>query len=129
MLLLGFGTFLAEQVGWAPDPSPLLARGLRAGQLSGPLQLSAWALEGLALTALFLLLRGRSTRRWLEGLSAGLAAWIFRGPVALLALASVAELPRAPFWESARLALVLYPAVGLALALLAGATLERDGSP
>jgi len=118
-MLLGVGQFLAERGGLAPDPSPFLALGIARARLPGHLVLGGWLLETLGLVALYLLVRGRSGRWWLDGLATGLVAWIFRGPLAVLSALALAELPRRPFWEAARLTLLLYPAAGLLLAAVA----------
>jgi hypothetical protein len=119
VLVLALAAFGAETLGWAPDLEPLAALGL-ARTAPRPLALRALALlfEGLALVAFFLLVEGRSGSRVVDGLVAGLAAWLFRGPLLVLAVAELSRLPTAPFWELARLSLVALPVAGVAVALV-----------
>ena len=134
MLVLGLVPGAARILGAAPDLAPLAARGVaRAAALSTGVRLLALAFEATALVALFLLVR-RQRRRpigsLLDGLASGLAAWLFRGPVLVLAVAELTRLPTDPFWQAARLDLVALPAAGLAIGLLAHATgLGRGGDP
>lgn len=79
----------------------------------------SWILESLALTVLFLLARGRSPSWWLDGLLAGWLAWLFRGPLVILAVASFAGAGLLPWRQLAVGWWVLYSICGLVLALLA----------
>jgi len=122
LLVLALVAFAADSLGLAPDLAPLAARGVAASEgLPRGLSAAALAFEATALTALYLLLEGRFGRWWLDGLAAGLAAWLFRGPILVLAVAAIVRLPTAPFWEAARVALLADPAATLALAALARA--------
>ena len=49
----------------------------------------------------------------------GLAAWLFRGPLLVLAVATLTRLPVAPFWQLARVSLVALPAAGLVVGAIA----------
>jgi hypothetical protein len=103
-----------------PDSAPLAGRGVaRAVPLPPGLQLAGVAFEAVALVALFLLIEGRSGSPLLDGVSAGLAAWLFRGPLLVLAIATLTRLPTAPFWQLARVELVALPAAGLVVGAVA----------
>lgn len=124
LLVFALGTATLGALGLTPDDTPLAARGVaRPEGLPVALEWQAWAFESLALLALFLLVRGRQASWWIDGLATGAAAWIFRGPLLVLGVASLTRLPIAPFWELARAAFVLDIVAGLALALLARKTL------
>jgi hypothetical protein len=130
LLILALGGSLLEAAGWGPDLSPLAARGV-ARPDGAPLRLALASalLEATALVALTLLLAGRTARWWSDGLACGLVAWIFRGPLLVLAVAALTRLPVAPFATLARGALALDLAAALALAALARATLAAPESP
>jgi len=129
VLVLALAAAGAELAGFAPDTSPLAARGVaRPEALPRPHAVAALLFEGVALVALFLLLEGRSGAWWLDGVVCGLAAWLFRGPLLVLTVAALTRLPTEPFWQVARLALVAEPAAGLAIAALARAG-KRSPAP
>lgn len=122
VLVLALAAVGADLVGYGPDPAKLTAAGVaRPEGLPRFYQAAALLFEAIALTALFLLLDGRSGLWWLDGIATGLAAWLFRGPLLVLTIAALTRLPTEPFWQVARLALVAEPAAGLALAALARA--------
>lgn len=126
VLVLALATFAADSAGLGPDLAPLEARGL-ANSAGLPRGVGAAALvfEGIALAALYLLIEGRFDRWWLDGLAAGLAAWLFRGPILVLAVAALVRVPTAPIWEMARVALFADPAATLAVAALARTSRPR----
>lgn len=125
VLLMAVFTFGAEALGWTPATDALAQRGLlRTAPFPAQVQLGIWVLEAMALTGLFLLVRGRAGARWLDGLVTAAVAWVFRGPLMVLTLAQLTRLPREPFWSHTVHWAVLYGACGLALAALAG-RLER----
>ncbi|MEO7794454.1 MAG: hypothetical protein ABIV06_06730 [Thermoanaerobaculia bacterium] len=127
LLVFALGSAVLAYCGLAPDLAPLAAHGsARAEGLPATVQWAAWAFEALALLALFLLVWGRTRRWWLDGLAAGTAAWTFRGPLLVIAVASLTRLPVAPFWQLARGALVLDLVAALALGLLAQSTLGAE---
>lgn len=127
LLVFALGTAALDLLGLAPDLAPLAARGIaRPEGLPGTIRLATWALEGVALLALFLLLWGRTPRWWLDGLAAGASAWTFRGPLLVLAVAGLTRLPVGPFWQLARGAFVVDLVAALALALLARFTLGDE---
>jgi hypothetical protein len=122
VLVLALAAVGADLVGYGPDLARLTAAGVaRPEGLPRLHQAAALLFEAIALTALFLLLDGRSGLWWLDGIATGLAAWLFRGPLLVLTIAALTRLPTEPFWQVARLALVAEPAAGLALAALARA--------
>lgn len=122
VLVLALAAVGADLVGYGPDLTKLTAAGVaRPEGLPRIYQAAALLFEAIALTALFLLLDGRSGLWWLDGIATGLAAWLFRGPLLVLTIAALTRLPTEPFWQVARLALVAEPAAGLALAALARA--------
>ena len=127
LLVFALGTAALTACGLAPDLAPLAARGVaRPEGLPATIRWATWGFEGLALLALFLLVRGHTPRWWLDGLAAGAAAWTFRGPLLVLAVAGLTRLPVAPFWQLARGALLLDLVAALALARLAHRTLGDE---
>lgn len=117
LLLMGLFTFVLEHLGLAVDAAPLARLGLdRATPLPGRLVLGGWLLESMGLTALFLLVQGRSGLWLLDGLVAGWIAWIFRGPVLVLTLLDFTRLPKQPWWSLSLRWFVLYSCCGLLLA-------------
>jgi hypothetical protein len=120
----------ALALGFAPDAAPLAARGVaRPEPLAPALQAAIVAFEALALVALFLLVEGRSGSPLLDGLAAGVAAWLFRGPLLVAQIALFTRLPIAPFWQSARVALVALPVAGLAVGCVARLQRPANGRP
>lgn len=115
----------AIALGFGPDLAPLAARAVaRVEPLAPLLQAAIVAFEAVALVALYLLVEGRSGSPLLDGLVAGTAAWLFRGPLLVASVAVMTRLPIAPFWEAARIDLVALPAAGLAIGALAGIQLR-----
>lgn len=109
LLALVAGThFGVVALGWAP-PSGLPARTLFGG----------WLLEASGLTALFLLIQARGLPKWAAGLGAAWTAWIFRGPVLLVTVASASRVPPTTWWKLVLVWFALYTLCGLALAALA----------
>lgn len=106
----------------APSTGSLARLGLERSEAL-PLKLSAggWLIESLALTALFLLVQGRSGAWWMDGLVAAAIAWVFRGPVLVLSIVSLSRLDTDPWWPMSLRWLVLYAFCGLVLASVARA--------
>jgi hypothetical protein len=127
LLVLSLGAALLDAAGLGPELAPLAARGV-ARPDGAPLRLALAArlLEATALTALTLLLFRRTAHWWSDALACGLVAWIFRGPLLVLAVASLTRLPTAPFGELARGALALDLLTALLLAALARRTLPAE---
>lgn len=120
LLVLAAVAASATALDLGPDRAPLAARGVaRAAPLPPGLQIAGMLFEAVALVALFLLVEGRSGSALLDGLAAGLAAWLFRGPLLVLAVATLTRLPTAPFWQLARVGFVALPAAGLAIGAVA----------
>jgi hypothetical protein len=113
----------ASAMGLAPDTHPLDERGIGRPEPLGPaVAIAGLAFEATALVALFLLVHGRTGSLVYDGLAAGVAAWLFRGPLLVLAIAELTRLPVAPFWQLARVALVALPTAGLAVGTIARAS-------
>lgn len=115
MALFHFGL---EALGMAPDPEALSTA--RPSGLPAWVMLATWILEAVGLSALFLLIHGRSGR-WLAGLLTGWIAWVFRGPLLVVTVAGLAGLPPGPWWSMAFSWWVLYTLCGLLLGAVAAA--------
>lgn len=85
-------------------------------------QLGIWLLEATGLTALFLILQGRTASSFLDGLLSGWIAWIFRGPLLVLTVVAVTRRSADLWWSMALSWLALYTLCGMVLALLARRT-------
>ena len=123
VVLFALHAFIMVGMGWGPDTGSLARYGLQPHP-NPPMELllGGWLLESLGLTALFLLIQGRSGSGLLDGLATGWIAWIFRGPVLVLTLERWSRLPRTPWWPLAQRWFVLYTTCGLVLALVAQRT-------
>jgi hypothetical protein len=88
-------------------------------KVDGRYVLGGWLLEAMTLTALFLLVQGRGGAWWLDGLLTAWMAWIFRGPVLVLAVTQVLGRGPEPWWGLSLRWLALYSASGLLLGFLA----------
>lgn len=106
--VFGMASEMGPMVGWKPG---------RAG-VPGAFVLGAWALEALALTALFVLVDGRGGWTLTNGLAAAWMAWVFRGPLLVLTAAGFGP-GAGDWWPLVWRWFVLYTAAGLALALAA----------
>jgi hypothetical protein len=118
VLTLGVTTFALETVGF-PVGGELLGPGRALPHL---FQLGTWLLEAAGLTALFLILQGRTSSSFLDGLLCGWIAWIFRGPLLVLTVVAVTRRSPDPWWSMALSWLMLYTLCGVVLALLARGT-------
>lgn len=120
LLVLTMGTFAVSL-----DALDLLPRGSGVdfghgrGQLAAPTVVATWALEAVALTALFLLVQGRAGTWWLDGLATGWLAWVFRGPLLVMAVVGAAGLAPRPWWQMTLRWWILYSLCGLLVAGLA----------
>lgn len=113
LLTLGLGHFVADMVGIDTGPS------LGSNEaLPAVYAVSAWLLEAVALTSLFLLVAGRTSARILDGLFTGLCAWLFRGPVLVLTIASMPRTRIDGLWAASWVWLGLYLLCGCLLAWL-----------
>jgi len=119
-LVLGTVDATATALGWGPDLGPLAARGIaRPEPLGLGLAIAGTFFEASALVALYLLVARGERPAWIDGLAAGVAAWLFRGPLLVLAVAGATRLPTEPFWQMARVGLFALPAAGLAVGAVA----------
>jgi hypothetical protein len=119
VLTMALFHFVLEAFGLDPDPARL-ARGA-APVLPAWMTLGTWCLEAVGLAALFLLIQGRGGWRWTTGLLAGWIAWVFRGPLLVLAAVGLGGLPPGPWWGLAFSWWILYSLCGILLGLLAAA--------
>lgn len=117
LLTIGLFSFGAETLGFETGPSLGPGEALPAFYVVG-----AWLLEAMALSALFLLVAGRTATVWLDALFAALAAWVFRGPLLVLTVVSVTRRTAEALWRASLAWLVLYVLLGLLLAWLARRT-------
>lgn len=114
-----------ELAGGEPESGPLVGWRPDGGGLPGGMILASWLLEALALTALFTLVtparqRRPSLLRLLgDGLLCAWIAWVFRGPLLVLAAVGHAGLPGEPWWRLSLRWFVLYTLAGLMLAWIA----------
>ncbi len=118
ILTMALFRFAQEMLGMAPDPAALSRLG--TAELPGWVTLATWALEAVGLAALYLLIQGRGGR-WLAGLLTGWIAWVFRGPLLVVTVAGLADLPPGPWWSMALSWWVLYTLCGLLLGGVAAA--------
>ncbi len=120
LILMALFPLGLEALGLAPPMDGLAVLGLeRTEALSLRIAAGSWLIESLALTALFLLIQGRSGAWWLDGLVAGLVAWVFRGPILVLSIVTASRLGRDPWWPLSLRWLALYALCGLVLAVVA----------
>lgn len=114
LLTLGLFNFVVETLGFETGPSLAPGDALPALYVVG-----TWLLESMALTGLFLLVYGRTASRLLDGLFVAWSAWVFRGPLLVLTVASVTERAWPVLWDAAVAWLAAYTLCGAILALLA----------
>jgi len=119
ILAMGLFHFALEATGKAPDPSALAPSGGRV--LPQWVALATWTLEALGLSALFLLIHARNGLRWVSGLLTGWIAWVFRGPLLVVTVVELADLPPGPWWSMVFEWWILYSACGLLLGAAAAA--------
>jgi len=119
ILAMALFNFALEAFGLAPDPA-LLARlgGAGSHDLPGWVVLGTWCLEALGLSALFLLVL-RPGRELLLGLMTGWIAWVFRGPLLVVAVVGQGGVRPGPWWSMAFSWFILYSLCGLLLGVLA----------
>jgi hypothetical protein len=112
VLTMALFQFALEMLGLQVDASRLSSGG--GVNLPGYVSLATWILEALGLTALFVLVQGRNTG-WSAGLLAGWIAWVFRGPLLVVSVVSLAGLSPRPWWALTLSWWVLYSLCGLLL--------------
>jgi hypothetical protein len=81
-----------------------------------------WLLEAVALAALYLLVQASGGGRLLNGLLTGWIAWVFRGPLLVVAVVTLAGQPAGPWWSMTFSWWVLYTVCGLLLGVVAAAS-------
>ncbi len=110
VLVMALFQFGLAAFGWLPAGTPP----------SPPprVQLGAWALEALGLSALFLLIHREEGSVWFSGLLSGWIAWVFRGPLLVVAVAAAGLDPK-PYWGLTFRWWLLYTGCGLVLAAIA----------
>jgi hypothetical protein len=119
VLTMALFHFVQEMAGTAPD-AVRLSRGAGIA-LPGWVTLGTWCLEAMGLTALFLLIHGRDGRgAWTAGILAAWVAWVFRGPLLVVAVVGLGGLPAGPWWALAFSWWILYTVCGVVLAGLSG---------
>lgn len=119
LLTMALFHFAQEMLGTAPDSTELSSTG--APRPPAWVTLGTWMLEAVGLVALFLLVQGRNGGRWTAGLLTGWIAWVFRGPLLVVAVVGLGGLPPAPWWSLAFSWWILYTLCGLLLGGLAAA--------
>jgi hypothetical protein len=123
IVTMGLFQFALEMLHLQVDPDGL------AADLPGWVRLATWALEALGLSTLFVLVHGREWG-WVSGLLTGWIAWVFRGPLLVVAVVGYAGLPPGPWWSLAFRWWMLYSLCGLLLGLVASAVrLGREAEP
>jgi hypothetical protein len=120
ILAMALFNFALEAFGLGPDPE-LLSRLGGAGSHGLPswVVLGTWALEALGLSTLFLLIQARPGRELVNGLLTGWIAWVFRGPLLVVAVVGFGGVKPGPWWSMAFSWFVLYSLCGLLLGALA----------
>ena len=123
LLVLAMALFrsLLEGFGRTPELARAAGGGLPAWVLVG-----TWALEALGLSALFLLIQGAQGAqgggsRLLNGLLTGWIAWVFRGPLLVVAVVTLGGLKQGPWWSLVVSWWFLYTLCGLLLGAIAAA--------
>jgi len=126
LVLVALFNFGVELAGGEPELGPLVGWQEGGPGLPGAWILASWALEALALIALFQLTVGsresRGFRLWLGGLLSAWIAWVFRGPLLVLAAVGYGGLAGGPWWRLSLRWFALYTLAGLVLALVARLT-------
>ncbi|HEX6901786.1 MAG TPA: hypothetical protein VF789_18850 [Thermoanaerobaculia bacterium] len=117
VLAMALYAFVQEAFGMAPDPALLSPSA--PPRLPGWMPLATWVLESIGLAALFLMIQGRGGSRLASGLLAGWIAWVFRGPLLVVTVVSLAGLAPGPWWVLVFSWWVLYTVCGLLLGVVA----------
>lgn len=86
-----------------------------------------WLLEAVALAALYLLVQASGGSRLLNGVLTGWIAWVFRGPLLVISVVTLAGQPAGPWWHMTFSWWVLYTICGLLLGLVAAASGLKPG--
>ena len=88
--------------------------------LPGWVVLGTWFLEALGLCCLYLLIHAGGGGRWFNGLVTGWIAWVFRGPLLVISVATLGGLSPGPWWSLTFRWWILYTGCGLLLGAVAG---------
>jgi hypothetical protein len=132
LLTMAVFAFALDTFGLLPS-SPQVDFGLGRAQMPVGTVLGTWVLEAVGLIAFYLLVEGRSSAWWLDGLAIGWLAWVFRGPLLVVTVVGAARLPPDPWWAMTLSWLALYSLCGLVVAAvarsLAPARERRRGGP
>ena len=119
LLLLAMALFRFAQEAFGMAPDPVLLSPSAPARLPGWVALATWGLESIGLAALFLMIQGRGGSRLVSGLLAGWIAWVFRGPLLVVTVVSLAGLAPGPWWVLVFSWWVLYTVCGLLLGVVA----------
>jgi hypothetical protein len=122
VLAMALFDFAGKTLGWLPREGQAWggAAGGTVPVFPAWVAFGTWCLEALALSILFLLLAPTlGERRWLHGLLTGWIAWVFRGPLLVLAAASLGGLPPGSWWTLSFAWWGLYSLCGLLLSSVA----------
>ena len=111
-----------EALGRAPEL-------MRAAPVTLPtwVVIGSWLLEAVALSALYLLVQTGGGGRLMNGLVTGWIAWVFRGPLLVIAVVTLAGQPAGPWWSMTFSWWVLYTICGLLLGVIAAASGLKPG--
>jgi hypothetical protein len=106
-LVLALAGFVAEAAGGLP-----MGGGARL--------LAVWALETLGVVGIYTLLRADRSRQaaLLDGLLVAWGAWIFRGPLLVLALQAAGSPTAGAAWRTIAVLLLAYSVAGLVLVVI-----------
>jgi hypothetical protein len=119
VLVLAMALFRSgvEALGRAPEL-------MRAAPVTLPtwVVVGSWLLEAVALSALYLLVQASGGGRLMNGLLTGWIAWVFRGPLLVIAVVTLGGQPAGPWWNMAFSWWVLYTVCGLLLGMVAAAS-------
>lgn len=115
LLTMAVFAFALDSFGLLPA-SRQVNFGLGRAQMPASTVLGTWALESVGLIAFYLLVQGRATAWWLDGLATGWVAWVFRGPLLVVTVVGAARLAPDPWWSMALGWLLVYSLCGLMVA-------------
>lgn len=90
-----------------------------ASALPGWVILGSWCLEALGLCCIYLLVGAGGSGPYWNGLMAGWIAWVFRGPLLVISVVTLAGLPPGPWWSLTFRWWILYTLCGFLLGLSA----------
>lgn len=127
ILLLALFGVVVEVLDLEPARGAVVRLGVfEQARMPASFALVAWTMEACGLLALYLIVQGRSGAWWLDGVTAGWLAWVFRGPLLVVTVTVATRQPQEAWWRIAFGWWVLYTVCGLAMAALYR-SLEVDG--